>query len=283
MEGIDIISGFRLTDKKHLDLRSGPYLSLGDATSAILPLQRFIGLRVDIVTAADELTSYVFKTGIDDSDLEVLTTFVGGDMLKSQYDTDDSGVIDNAEHINGYTVNVNVPANAKFTDTVYVEPAGYNLSSIIGLDIALDDKEDKLYNPAAAGKFLTSSPLGIRSWIIPSLLMLHDTPPSYLDRYGQVLAVNIEENGLELVPNITQVEALPKMSVVLETSLLPTRAELIAAFKLLPPATSWAENIEFFIEDSANVRIVSVKYRSIGALNEASAGKFFYALYDEAI
>jgi len=41
-----------------------------------------------------------------------------GDMLKSVYDTNGNGIVDNAEKVNGFTVGTNVPANAKFTDTV---------------------------------------------------------------------------------------------------------------------------------------------------------------------
>ena len=42
-----------------------------------------------------------------------------GDMLKSVYDTDGDGVIDNAEKVSGFTVAKSVPANAVFTDTTY--------------------------------------------------------------------------------------------------------------------------------------------------------------------
>lgn len=41
------------------------------------------------------------------------------DMSTSTYDTNASGVVDNAELVNGHTVNSDVPANAVFTDTVY--------------------------------------------------------------------------------------------------------------------------------------------------------------------
>lgn len=51
-----------------------------------------------------------------------LATKGSGDMLKSVYDTDGDGIVDNAEKVNGFTVGVNVPANAKFTDTVYTHP-----------------------------------------------------------------------------------------------------------------------------------------------------------------
>lgn len=43
----------------------------------------------------------------------------GGDMLKSMYDKNNSGIVDNAEKVNGFTVGVNVPADAVFTDTTY--------------------------------------------------------------------------------------------------------------------------------------------------------------------
>lgn len=42
-----------------------------------------------------------------------------GDMLKSVYDTDDDGIVDNAEKVNNHTVLTDVPANAVFTDTLY--------------------------------------------------------------------------------------------------------------------------------------------------------------------
>ncbi len=50
-----------------------------------------------------------------------------GDMLKNIYDTDSSGVVDNAEKVNNLTVETAVPSGAIFTDTVYVHPttAGY--------------------------------------------------------------------------------------------------------------------------------------------------------------
>lgn len=42
-----------------------------------------------------------------------------GDMLKSVYDADGDGVVDNAKQVNGHTVSADVPAGAKFTDTTY--------------------------------------------------------------------------------------------------------------------------------------------------------------------
>ena len=47
-----------------------------------------------------------------------------GDMLRSIYDTDNDGIVDAAEKVNGHTVQSDVPAGAKFTDTVYTHPSG---------------------------------------------------------------------------------------------------------------------------------------------------------------
>ena len=42
-----------------------------------------------------------------------------GDMLTSVYDTEENGVIDNSELVNGLTVETAVPSGALFTDTIY--------------------------------------------------------------------------------------------------------------------------------------------------------------------
>lgn len=46
-----------------------------------------------------------------------------GDMSKNIYDTNDNGIVDNSEKVNNHTVNSDVPANAKFTDTIYDDSA----------------------------------------------------------------------------------------------------------------------------------------------------------------
>lgn len=51
--------------------------------------------------------------------LALVSDLGGGDMLKSIYDTNGNGIVDNAEKVNGKTVAVNVPSDAKFTDTTY--------------------------------------------------------------------------------------------------------------------------------------------------------------------
>jgi hypothetical protein len=54
--------------------------------------------------------------------VQLVTAQTAGDMLKSIYDTDNDGIVDAAEMVNGHTVLSDVPAGAKFTDTVYTHP-----------------------------------------------------------------------------------------------------------------------------------------------------------------
>ena len=60
-----------------------------------------------------------------------------GDMLKSTYDTDNNGIVDNAEKVNNHTVLSDVPADAVFTDTTYT--AGTNVSISAGNVISATD------------------------------------------------------------------------------------------------------------------------------------------------
>lgn len=62
------------------------------------------------------------KHSNQDGDFEWTTPEGTGDMLKSVYDTDNDGKVDNAEDadtVSGHTVLKDVPSDAKFTDTVY--------------------------------------------------------------------------------------------------------------------------------------------------------------------
>jgi len=52
-----------------------------------------------------------------------------GDMLKSTYDTDNNGIVDNAEKVNNHTVLSDVPADAVFTDTTYTAGTGISISA----------------------------------------------------------------------------------------------------------------------------------------------------------
>ena len=50
-------------------------------------------------------------------------------MKRSVYDADNNGIVDNAEKVNGHTVQSNVPANAKFTDTTYTAGTGIAINN----------------------------------------------------------------------------------------------------------------------------------------------------------
>ena len=63
-------------------------------------------------------------------------------MEKSVYDTNNTGVVDNAEKVNGKTVLSNVPANAKFTDTTYTAGNGISINKgVISCTFADGDSE----------------------------------------------------------------------------------------------------------------------------------------------
>lgn len=59
------------------------------------------------------------KQSATDYDIAWETPSGLGDMTKSVYDTNNSGVVDDAEKVNGLTVAKSVPSGALFTDTVY--------------------------------------------------------------------------------------------------------------------------------------------------------------------
>ena len=65
-------------------------------------------------------TAYNLDDFVKTSQLAGLGT---GDMSKATYDTDSSGIVDNAEKVNGHTVEKDITADAKLTDTVYTHPA----------------------------------------------------------------------------------------------------------------------------------------------------------------
>ena len=65
-----------------------------------------------------------------------------GDMMKSVYDSNNSGVVDNAEKVNGYTVESNVPSGAVFTDTITTvngKTGAIAKSDIVALGIPAQD------------------------------------------------------------------------------------------------------------------------------------------------
>ena len=89
-------------------------------------------------------------------------------MMKSVYDTNNSGVVDNAEKVNGFTVGVNVPANAKFTDTVYTHPS---YTARTGVPSANQ-------TPAFGGSFTVTQPVSDASGHITAMNSRTVTIPS---------------------------------------------------------------------------------------------------------
>lgn len=55
----------------------------------------------------------------ENGELSVIPGATGGDMTKAVYDTDDDGIVDMSAKVGGHTVEKDVPADAKFTDTTY--------------------------------------------------------------------------------------------------------------------------------------------------------------------
>ena len=69
-----------------------------------------------------------------EGNIQSLGTAVDTKMTTSVYDSNGSGVVDNAEKVNGKTVAENVPSGAKFTDTVYDD------TEVRGLISGVDNK-----------------------------------------------------------------------------------------------------------------------------------------------
>jgi hypothetical protein len=80
-----------------------------------------------------------------------------GDMRKEVYDTNNSGTVDNAERVNGHTVEADVPAGAVFTDTTYTEATGEKAGLLSASDkTKLDSLEFDEEITENSGKLVTS-------------------------------------------------------------------------------------------------------------------------------
>lgn len=81
-----------------------------------------------------------------------------GDMLKSVYDTNGDGIVDNAAKVNGLTVLTAVPVGAKFTDTTYSAFKAATASAAGGTGLV----------PAPAAGKQTSFLRGDGTWAVPT-------------------------------------------------------------------------------------------------------------------
>jgi hypothetical protein len=91
--------------------------------------------KIDVLTATSSSNKIVTQ-----SDISALGS---GDMVQSVYDTDGNGIVDKAEDantVNGFNLEVSVPHDAIFTDTLYGKPASEPISYIAGLQVELDSK-----------------------------------------------------------------------------------------------------------------------------------------------
>ncbi|WP_294468390.1 tail fiber domain-containing protein [uncultured Anaerofustis sp.] len=98
------------------------------------------------VTVIDNITSTSFEDALSAKQGKLLNdrvadleTLPKGDMFKSVYDANNNGIVDlaeNAQKVNGFTVEKAVPGNAEFTDTTY--------SNATSMASGLMSKEDKV-------------------------------------------------------------------------------------------------------------------------------------------
>ena len=77
-----------------------------------------------------------------------------GAMAKSVYDSDDDGVVDNAKKVDGHTVEKDLPADAKLTDTVYDDTA---VKKSVADEVARAKKAEQANTDALALKMTTKT------------------------------------------------------------------------------------------------------------------------------
>jgi len=95
-------------------------------------------MKTILKTCSVEIIVDNFKTNLSMPSETVST----GDMLKSVYDSNNNGIVDNAEKVNDHTVESDVPTDAKFTDTVYDDS---ELAQVVnGLSENKEDKVNKI-------------------------------------------------------------------------------------------------------------------------------------------
>ena len=115
-------------------VEDGKVLSSNDFTDTLLEKLNGIATGANKTTVENVLTSSSSSNALSAAQGKELKRLIddintsiedlgAGDMLKSVYDTNGNGIVDNAEKVGGLTVQTAVPANAKFTDTVYVHPS----------------------------------------------------------------------------------------------------------------------------------------------------------------
>lgn len=93
-----------------------------------------------VIDKVNGVYGYIYnKNGSDDIALNSQ-----GGMLKTVYDTNNNGIVDNAERVNNHSVNSDVPFNAIFTDTTVAT----NLTMANGnsIELTIDNISQNLNN-----------------------------------------------------------------------------------------------------------------------------------------
>ncbi|WP_291567018.1 MULTISPECIES: hypothetical protein [unclassified Clostridium] len=144
------------------------------------------------------------------SDQLDLKEYGAGDMMMADYDSDGDGIVDNAKLVNGHTVECDVPADAKLTDTIYVHPDTHNadmikyangknaeevktdLESSINDKASIDHNHDEVYATLKDGKIpIKQIPDGVGY----KYVSLESSVK--LDKETQFIPINIEHYNID--------------------------------------------------------------------------------------
>ena len=126
----------------------------------------------------------------------------GGDMLQTAYDTDANNIVDDAELVNGLTVQTAVPVGAVFTDNqtatdVVVTPAG-NLTSV-DVQAALLELQADIDAGSAGGDMLQSAYDTDANSIVDRAESADSLSTSFVD--GVTIAYSVGASALEVRDN----------------------------------------------------------------------------------
>ena len=151
----------------------------------------------------------------------------GGDMYKAVYDTNNNGIVDNAEKVNNHTVESDVPSNAVFTDTTYTAGEGIDITNgvisntqtsaewgnITGtlteqtdLKNALDGKADTTDIPDVSA-FITKDVNNLTNYTKSSDLSNVATSGNYSDLSGTPTIPTVNNSTITIQKNGTTVDS----------------------------------------------------------------------------
>ena len=110
----------------------------------------------DVISATD--TKYTAGSNITIENNVISSTSGGGDMAKAIYDTNNNGIVDNAEKVNNHTVEKDVPNDAIFTDTTYSDATTSSSGLMTSSDKSkLDGIEENANNVTVVNNLTSTS------------------------------------------------------------------------------------------------------------------------------